>query len=699
MRLPTRLPAHHPAQKWLAALVIAFATTFVATAARYTPGSQYAMERGDNVLYDALYHRRTPEDRTRGDVVILAVDQKALDDLNGGLLKDEAGKAKAFGWPWPRMVWGQLVPYLERHGAKAVVFDLLFEQVSIYDRWDDDQELGDAVDGAKVPVVFGTYADPNGRPGTFAPKVAAPKFGAVNYAGTAVEREYTPVVNGMPSLALRAVTEATGRPPDVESPGPFRLHFYGPHRLPDGRYTFPYLSVGRVIAEAVNENRGNTPAGYPGFDPELFRGKIVLVGGITVGLQDLKSSPLSDVYPGVEVQATAVQNLLNRQRAHPVPPTGLAALTLGCTFLSALGVVLPRQAWLKLLWSSGVLGALLVAAVLLFRGQTIRWLPLAVPLFALTVTVVVAFAWSYLTEGRARQLLFRALSQSLSPEMADEVLRNPGLLGRLGGSRREMTVMFTDIAGFTDLSETMEVEDLTELMTYYLEEMSSVVLQDRAYLDKYIGDAIMSFWNGVIDQADHAALACRAALDMQRRERDIQPELARRGATKLLTRIGVNTGPMAMGNMGSSRKFAFTVLGDSVNLGSRLEGANKLYGSQIMLAQTTADLVRGKFVMRQLDLLRVKGKKKPMAVFELLADVPADPALADPALGRRVEQYEAGLKLYQQQRWDEAEAAFGGLFAEFPDDGPAKAMLDRVGKLRHNPPGPDWDGVYVAKDK
>jgi adenylate cyclase len=315
-------------------------------------------------------------------------------------------------------------------------------------------------------------------------------------------------------------------------------------------------------------------------------------------------------------------------------------------------------------------------------------------LIALLLATVSAFAWSYLTEDRARQLLFKALSQNLSPEMAARVLNDPEFLNRLGGDRREMTVMFTDIAGFTDLSETMEVEKLTELMNFYLEEMSSVVLQGRAYLDKYIGDAIMSFWNGIPDQPDHAVLACRTALELRDREQGIQPELRRRGAERLLTRIGINTGPMSLGNMGSSRKFAFTVLGDSVNLGSRLEGANKLYGSQVLIAQTTADRVRGQFVLRQLDLLRVKGKKKPMAVYELMAEGPGDPALR-----KRVERYEAALAHYQRQEWDRAEAVWGDLLSEFPDDAPSGAMLKRVDKLRHEPPAADWDGVFVAKDK
>ena len=350
---------------------------------------------------------------------------------------------------------------------------------------------------------------------------------------------------------------------------------------------------------------------------------------------------------------------------------------------------------MKLSGAAGVTVVLMVSAVLLFRGQTIRWLPLAAPVMALVVTTVSAFAWSYLKRGPDPATALPRLSQSLSPEMADEVLRDPGLMSHLGGQRREMTVMFTDIAGFTEMSETMDVEKLTELLNYYLEEMSAVVLAGRAYarqVHRRRDHELLE--RHPLPQPDHAALACRAALDMQRKEREIQPELRRRGAERFMTRIGINTGPMAVGNIGSSRKFNYTVLGDSVNLGSRLEGANKLYGSGVCMAQTTADLVKDRFLLRQLDFLKVKGRRKPMAVYELLGE-----GFDDADLRSRAERYETALRCYTQQKWDDAEAHLRGLLADFPDDAPAAALLARVAQLREDPPRADWDGVYVAKDK
>jgi adenylate cyclase len=320
-------------------------------------------------------------------------------------------------------------------------------------------------------------------------------------------------------------------------------------------------------------------------------------------------------------------------------------------------------------------------------------LPLAVPLLAILLSTVGAFAWSYFTEDRQRRMILKALAQYVSPAVADRIARDPTQVN-LGGERRDMTVMFTDLKNFTNMTESMQVEDLTRMINYYFREMSEVVLKVDGTVDKYIGDAIMSFWNAPVEQADHALLACRAALGMQQREREIRPELEKLGAKDLLTRIGLNSGTMAVGNMGSERKLNYTVLGDSVNFASRLEGANKFYGTQILMAESTAKLVRDHVVMRQVDVLRVKGKKQPMAVFELMGEGAAGEGLKPLA-----QRYERAFDLYRRQQWEAAEAELAALLAEHPNDGPATTLMARIARFRQEPPPADWDGVYEAKDK
>jgi adenylate cyclase len=329
----------------------------------------------------------------------------------------------------------------------------------------------------------------------------------------------------------------------------------------------------------------------------------------------------------------------------------------------------------------------------LFMGENVRWLPPAAAVIAATLAAFVGLAWSYFTEGRQRRFVLSALAQSVSQEVADEIARDPRRL-KLGGQNRDMTVMFTDIANFTTLSEAISAEKLADTLHLYLGEMSGVIIGRDGYLDKYIGDAIMSFWNAPANQADHAIRACYAALEMKRREEQLQPQLQEICGHELRSRIGINSGPMIVGNMGSTFKFSYTVLGDSVNLASRIEGVNKMYGTQILVSETTANLVRERFVLRKVDLLRVKGKKQPMAVYELLGEGRAEPAVAD-----RIGRYESALALYQQRRFAEAQELLIALAQDFPGDGPAATLLGRVLQYRDEPPDDDWDGVFVAKDK
>src|SRR5665213_3336401 len=641
MRLPTRLTPHHPLRKLAAAIVISAFATLMAIGAHRASGTSVAMSGLDETLYDAFYHFRKSEDRSNGPIVIVTVDESSLEKFSD----------MGYEWPWPRNTWAAVVEYMQAAGAKVLVFDILFK-----DKRNFDKEFGAALDQATIPIVLATTAKADGNPDKFSPKVSRPMpFGATNILEGKVARRYLPDVNGMPSLAVRAVEQAGAKPPSWASQ-PFLLHFFGPYPERDGPTTYRYIPAFRVCKAAMVPNGGASVA----IHPEMFHDKIVIIGGTATGTFDLKSSPLSTKYPGVEIHATAIDDLLTGQFVQPVSPAQAAVIAMLASFLAAIGVLYPRKTAIKLLYATIAAAILVGAAVLMFTAAHIRWLAMASPIIALIITTVGAFAWSYLTEDRQRRLVLKALSQYVSPEVAAEIERNPQSL-KLGGERRDMTVMFSDIQGFTDLSESMNSEKLSEMLNFYLGEMSGLILAKNGTLDKYIGDAIMSFWNAPILQPDHAALACRAALEMCDREARIQGDLAARGAAGMLTRIGINTGPMVFGNMGSPQKFNYSVLGDSVNLGSRLEGANKFYGSRILIAESTARLVEGHFAMRRLDMLRVKGKLKPLAVYELMSE-----GTAGSDLQTRVARYEEALQLYRLQKWDEADRILAELHARFP---------------------------------
>ena len=682
MRLSLRLSPQGRGRKFVAAGLIALAAAGLAILGHHLPYASIPFQNLDDLLYDSVYGLRPVQDQTGGNVVVLAVDQESLRQV----LNPE-GKKRRFGWPWPRETWGHIISYLNRCGARAIVFDILFAEPSPHG---DDSLLAKMADASRVPVIFAVEVSPDGKPTDFAPPVRAPIFGAVNIGGSAIYRSYEPLVHDFPSLAMRVVSVAAPNAGPVRTL-PFLVHYYGPFTSRDGQHTFHYVSAASIFAAGYAADRGGevNPA-----HRALFGNKIVLIGGIAAGLYDVKSTPLSSFAPGVDIHATAIENLLFYQRVRRVAAGWAVLSVIVSAFLAAIVVVLPRGALWKVAGAAAVAGVLFACAIELFRGRQIYWLPLASPIIALVLATVGAFAWSYFAEDRRRRVLLKALSQYVSPEIAAEVERDPESV-RLGGEERQMTVMFTDIQGFTDLSERMPVDQLTNLLNYYLGEMSSLIkLTFNGTLDKYIGDAIMSFWNAPGRQPDHAILACRAALAMERREREIQPELSRLGAPGLLTRIGVNSGAMKVGNMGSPQKFNYSVLGDAVNLGSRLEGANKFYGSRILLSQNTAEQLETQFVLRKLDLLRVKGKQQPMAVYELMAE-----GQPDGDLQARVAEYEAAFDLYQWQNWDQAEAKLRALLERYPGDAPAAALLSRIADLRAHPPGPDWDGVYVAKGK
>ena len=675
-------------RRWIAAIVIGTLVAGLVLSARLTKAVRVPILKLDDVLYDSMYHLRPVERNRTQDVVILAVDQAALDRINTA-----AGYER--GWPWPRKYWGSVVEYLiEDCKAKAVVFDMLFTERSVNpgeDNKSDDEHFAVAIDRARkenAAIVFAGHAHSDGKMTKFIPPVNPPaKLGAANISDNEKWRDYSPSKFGNPSLASAAL-QASGQSSKLDPTGKFLLHFYGPHESADGKKTFRYINAGNVVLVSYGEDEAKWD-----INKEMFKDKIVIIGGIATGLYDVKSSPLTAQMPGVEIQATAIENMLQGDQVHVLGFVTISWVTLLAAWMASSVVVLPRRAEFKLIGSMVILAGLVLIAGRLFIHQNIIWLPLAAPLLSLILTTIIAFAWSYLGEDRQARRLLKALSSVVSPTIAQELSRDPKKL-TVGARRQEMTVMFTDIAGFTDLSETMPPEKLAPMLNFYLQEMSTLVLDELGTLDKYIGDAIMAFWNAPLLQKDHAQRACRVALRLVEKENEIQPKLVEMGAGKIYTRIGLNTGPMAVGFTGSTHLINYTVIGDSVNLGARLEGANKLYGTRIMIPQSTADLVKDLFVMRKLDLLRVKGKQQPIPVYELIGEAPATESTA-----RRVRLYEAALILYQTQKWNAAESAFNIIMTEYPDDGPTKTMLKRIHEFQAHPPSSDWDGVYVAKDK
>jgi adenylate cyclase len=307
---------------------------------------------------------------------------------------------------------------------------------------------------------------------------------------------------------------------------------------------------------------------------------------------------------------------------------------------------------------------------------------------------VSASVYRFSLGNRERRLIKRAFKSYVAPVVVDQLLEDPSRLS-LGGEEVEVTILFSDLAGFTTLSEGIEPAKLQSFLSEYFKEMMGLLLDERATLDKFIGDAIMVFFGCPIHDPDHAAQACRAAVAMQERMVELNRGWEARGLPKLTTRVGINTGRVVAGNMGTDEIFNYTILGDAVNLASRLEGTNKQYGTLNIIGEDTHARMAGACETRELDLVRVKGKDTPVRIHELVC---RSGELA-PELREVHERFARGLAAYREQRWPEAERAFRSALETRPEDGPSAVFLERCRVYAESPPPAGWDGVFKMTTK
>ncbi len=445
--------------------------------------------------------------------------------------------------------------------------------------------------------------------------------------------------------------------------------------------TYPYYSFADVAD-------GVTPKGF-------FSGKVAIVGATAIGIGDMRPTPFAkQSYPGVEIHANVVDNILHEsflRRGFSEEITDLGVL-LFCGIVMGLLFVLVRPRVF------GVLGALAALALLSFIYYNFRangrWLSLVLPFSTLLLNYVGVVSYRMLFEEKEKRKVRGAFSQYIAPGFISQILKDPGRL-KLGGEQVELTVMFSDIRGFTSISEKLSPPALVELLNEYLTVMTDIVFQNRGTLDKYIGDAVMAFWGRpFLDQTDHAANACRAALKMIGSLQELNATWKSQGRPSLRIGVGINTGSMMVGNMGSLRRFNYTVMGDHVNLGSRVESLTKEYGTQIILTEYAHKHVEGQFVTRELDLIRVKGKQQPVAIYELLG-LASEQARYEELL----RDFAKGLRAYKSGEWGPACEVLSSLAAKYPADGPTQLLLKRSRKFLEEAPEGLWDGVYTMTTK
>lgn len=337
--------------------------------------------------------------------------------------------------------------------------------------------------------------------------------------------------------------------------------------------------------------------------------------------------------------------------------------------------------------------AWITGSIILFR---FHWLvPAALPIIMFSLYGSARGYQAYSDSHKLEQQTRSTFERFVSARMVEDILRNPEIL-KPGGEKKELTIMFTDLAGFTSISEALPAEELVQLMNEYLGEMTGILFEYGGTLDKYIGDAIMGFWNYPALQADHALRACKCAIAMQRRLKVLQMSWKEKGLPLVSMRAGINTSECIVGFIGSKIQMNFTCMGDGVNLSSRLEGANKAYHTLMMVSETTLlSLEPAKIRTRFLDFLSVKGKEKPVKVYELIGEIGED----DDFWNRLLPIYSSGIDFYLKQDWEKAKIAFQEMLRIHPDDGPALTYIDRCSTFQENPPDAGWDGRFILKTK
>ena len=428
--------------------------------------------------------------------------------------------------------------------------------------------------------------------------------------------------------------------------------------------------------------------------PEVYRAKIVRFGMTAQGLYDLRPNPFSPTTPGGYIHAMAIQNMLDGRFMQRFYGMALLEAILYLLVGLLLGLLLPRMPpWSGVLVTLGVGGGLyLYDSLVLFPSG--NWFLAVYPLLEVVCIFIGINVYGYLTEGREKRKIRSAFQFYLTKSVVDEVLEEPRKL-KLGGEKRICTVLFSDIRGFTSISETLEAEKLVALLNEYLTPMTNMVFKHDGTLDKYMGDAIMAIFGAPIAHPDHAARACETALDMMVSLKALQVDWAQRGLPHLDIGIGVNTGPMSVGNMGSEVRFDYTVMGDNVNLGSRLEGLNKQYGTNIIISESTYEKAGGGVFARELDSVRVKGKLEPVRIYELLGV--GEPSAQQRA---RIDGFDEGLQHYKAQRWAAATACFSRVLEEIaPGDKVCTLYIERCEAMKEQPPKPEWDGVFTITTK
>lgn len=720
---------------WLTHVLIAGVIFLIFSLAGLTGRPRALMETLELKGLDIQFKLRG-ERETSGHVVIAGIEARGIE---------------AYGrWPWPRSVFTRLIVRLKESGAKTIVFDLLFsepeenrvtpvlsslkesfhqlglhndqfhnqifydELTQALDVSDNDGLLAEAVSFSGNVIMGEAFEisrrssekkftakallDTENQRNLLMPiavlRESAHSLGYVNIFpdSDGTIRRMRPMMAGEKSpyfaLSVAAAAHFLEAEPQLDPEGFIVLKG---HRIPhdkEGNILLDFYGLDRSfdrlsIADIID---GRIP-------PSRLRDKVVVIGSLATGIGDIWPTPLSSESPGIFIHATAIDNILeNRLLRWPDHKKwalagsifAMVALPLGITAL-----LFPLRATLACaVLMTGYVGV----AQYLFQSFQMAW-PLILPLGASAATILSFLIFDLGVEGRQHRWLRKSFAQYLSPDVIDILVRNPDQL-RLGGEEKELTVIMADIRNFTTLSERLSPMELTRFLNHCLGELTDIILENSGTLDKYMGDAVMAFFGAPLNDPNHAVKGCLSAIRMCRRLHELRKEWIQQGLPDIQIGVGVSSGPMVVGNIGSTRRFDYSVIGDNVNLASRLEGLSKVYGVEIVIPDQTRNRLDGQFACRELDTVRVKGRETSVRIFELLDK--------DNLMGGNydfVDSFEQGLAAYRRQAFADAIGLFEKTISLKPEDPPSQLFIHRCRILLANPVNKDWDSIWTFSQK
>lgn len=644
---------------------------------------------------------------------------------------DEASIKRYGRWPWTRSIQAQLITQLKALGAGTIALDITYPLV---ENQAADEALAAALAAEGTPVVGGYFFREQQTvagseralaqlyenriklvlrpPGSHLDTVPTFPFAEPNQADLAAHFTAQGFFNASfdPDGLIRSVPLVLGYQDQLypslaaqalglygEVPVGVRASIEGLASLRLGQYDVPVDVYGRLALSFYNGDTtipllsaADVLDGTIG--AEQIEGRLLFVGVTEYGVGDLRPTPVDAAYPGVLLHATAVSNII--QGLYLVRDNRIILINVALMAVVPLLMVLVlirfrRPAAMAAVFLLIVGGVGLLFYLLVAQGYLVSFV---YPTVALALGFASFVSYYVLNTQRQQRFLTEAFSSYVSPALVRQLLADPNRL-RLAGEKREITVLFSDIRGFTTISEAMPPEQLAALLNIYLDAMCEIVMDHQGMLDKYIGDAVMALYNAPLDIPDHPARAAESALAMCRRLDELNEEFVKRFGIRLSIGIGLNTGPAIVGNLGGQRRFDYTAIGDTVNLGSRLEGQTKQYRTLIIVSASTQAALGERFCCRRIDLIQVKGKQQAVAIYELMGYAD-DERLC--TLARRFEQV---LDAYFAIDFAGALAQCEALLRDYPDDGPTLLLAERCRVFLDSPPLPTWDGVYVATSK